>query len=169
MDATIESPPVEQDSRPGRVEPSTIAWLRLARVYHKIDLKTADVMRCHGLSVSRFDVLNHAGTPEGRTQQELAASLLVTKGNITQLLDAMEREGLVERRRDGRSKRIYLTERGRSLRGELVSLQEKEIARYFSALDEDEMKYLIRTLRRLDQSLDMHDAPDEPAGDRLES
>ncbi len=163
MDVTIEQPPVEEEPRPGRVDPSTIAWLRLARVYHKIDLKTADLMRCHGLSVSRFDVLNHAGTPEGRTQQELAASLLVTKGNITQLLDAMEREGLVERRRDGRSKRIFLTERGRSLRREVVKLQEVEIAKYFSAIDGEDMKALIRTLRKLDQSLDMHDTPAEPA------
>ncbi len=164
MDVTIDAPSVEQDSRIGRVEPSTIAWLRLARVYHKIDLKTADFMRCHGLSVSRFDVLNHAGTPEGRTQQELAASLLVTKGNITQLLDAMEREGLVERRRDGRSKRIFLTDRGRSLRRDVVGLQEAEVARHFGAIDDEEMTALIRTLRKLDQSLDMHQAPATPVG-----
>jgi DNA-binding MarR family transcriptional regulator len=134
-------------------------------VYHKVDLRTADLMRCHGLSVSRFDVLNHAGTPEGRTQQELAASLLVTKGNITQLLDAMEREGLVERRRDGRSKRIYLTELGRALRRRVVAIQEVEIARHFGALDESDMKSLIQILRKLDQSLDMHEAPAVPASD----
>jgi DNA-binding MarR family transcriptional regulator len=165
MDGSIATPPVEQTSKPGRVEPSTIAWLRLARVYHKVDLKTADLMRCHGLSVSRFDVLNHAGTPEGRTQQELAASLLVTKGNITQLLDAMEREGLVERRRDGRSKRIYLTDLGRALRRRVVALQEVEIARHFAVLDERDMKSLIQILRKLDQSLDMHEAPAVPASD----
>jgi DNA-binding MarR family transcriptional regulator len=165
MDGSIATPPVEQTSKPGRVEPSTIAWLRLARVYHKVDLKTADLMRCHGLSVSRFDVLNHAGTPEGRTQQELAASLLVTKGNITQLLDAMEREGLVERRRDGRSKRIYLTDLGRALRRRLVAIQEVEIARHFAALDEGDMKALIQILRKLDQSLDMHEASAVPASD----
>jgi DNA-binding MarR family transcriptional regulator len=154
MDETTATLATEQQSRPGRVDSSTIAWLRLARVYHKIDLKTADLMRCHGLSVSRFDVLNHAGTPEGRTQQELAASLLVTKGNVTQLLDAMEHEGLVERRRDGRSKRIYLTDQGRALRRDVVGIQEVEIARHFSALDDEDMKALVRILRRLDQSLD---------------
>jgi DNA-binding MarR family transcriptional regulator len=154
MNETTATLRTEQESRPGRVDPSTIAWLRLARVYHKIDLKTADLMRCHGLSVSRFDVLNHAGTPEGRTQQELAASLLVTKGNVTQLLDAMEHEGLVERRRDGRSKRIYLTDQGRALRRDVVGIQEVEIARHFSALDDEDIKALVRILRRLDQSLD---------------
>ncbi|MBA2470554.1 MAG: MarR family transcriptional regulator, partial [Chloroflexia bacterium] len=76
MEKRIE--PSEQAT--ATIEPSTVAWLRLARIYQKIDLRTAETMRRYGLSVSRFDVLNHAGTPEGRTQQELARALLVTKG-----------------------------------------------------------------------------------------
>ena len=134
-------------------EATTIAWLRLARVYQKIDRRSADTMRRHGLSVSRFDVLNHAGTPEGRTQQDLAKSLLVTKGNVTQLLDAMEKEGLLERRREGRTKRIYLTEEGRCRRTELVALQEAEIAADFAALDAEDIEHLTRILRSLDRSL----------------
>jgi DNA-binding MarR family transcriptional regulator len=110
-------------------------------------------MRQHGLSVSRFDVLNHAGTPEGRTQQELARALLVTKGNVTQLLDAMEKEGLLERRRDGRTKRVFLTDLGRCRRAELVAIQEAAVANDLAALDEEEMNTLIRLLRNLDQSL----------------
>ena len=134
-------------------QPSTIAWLRLARIYQKIDRRTAETMRQHNLSVSRFDVLNHAGTPEGRTQQELARALLVTKGNVTQLLDAMEKEGLLERRREGRAKRIFLTGEGRCRRAELVALQEAEIAADLAALDDDEMQALIRLLRKVDHSL----------------
>lgn len=132
---------------------STIAWLRLARIYHKVDRRTADTMRQHGLSVSRFDVLNHAGSPEGRTQGELARSLLVTKGNVTQLLDAMEADGLLERRRAGRTKRIHLTEKGRCRRAEVVALQEAEIARDLAALNDDEVRTLIRLLRKIDRSL----------------
>jgi len=135
------------------IEPSTIAWLRLARIYHKIDRRTAETMRQYDLSVSRFDVLNHAGTPEGRTQGDLANALLVTKGNVTQLLDAMEREGLLERRRDGRTKRVYLTEKGRSRRANVVAIQEAEIATDLSALDDEETQTLIRLLRKVDQSL----------------
>ena len=134
-------------------QPSTIAWLRLARIYHKIDQRTAVLMRKHGISVSRFDVLNHAGTPEGRTQQELANVLLVTKGNITQLLDAMEGDGLIERRRDGRTKRVFLTEHGRCQRATLVALQEAAIEDNFATLDDGERDTLLRLLRKLDRSL----------------
>lgn len=145
----IEPPP----SKPAGAQLSTIAWLRLARIYQKIDRRSAETMRRHNLSVSRFDILNHAGTPEGRTQQELAKALLVTKGNVTQLLDAMEEEGLLERRPRGRTKRIFLTELGRSRRIELVALQESAIAAEFAVLNDDEMQELIRMLRKVDHSL----------------
>jgi DNA-binding MarR family transcriptional regulator len=143
----------QAQSHPGSTHPSTIAWLRLARIYHKIDHRTAVLMRMHGISVSRFDVLNHAGTPEGRTQQELANALLVTKGNITQLLDAMEGDGLIERRRDGRTKRVFLTEHGRCQRSTLVALQEAAIEDDFATLDDGERDTLLRLLRKLDRSL----------------
>lgn len=149
METRIDPP----KSSPATIEPSTIAWLRLARIYHKIDRRTAETMRLHDLSVSRFDVLNHAGTPEGRTQGDLANALLVTKGNVTQLLDAMEREGLLERRRDGRTKRIYLTDKGRCRRTNVVAIQEAEIASDLSVLDEEETQTLIRLLRKVDRSL----------------
>jgi DNA-binding MarR family transcriptional regulator len=140
-----------------RIDPAIVAWLRLARVYQKIDRRTDEMMKTYGLSVSRFDVLNHAGTPEGRTQQELAETLLVTKGNVTQLIDAMERDGLLERRRDGRTKRIYLTDAGRALRSQVVAVQEVAIAAEFSALAPDDLDALARILRVLDRS--MHGPP----------
>jgi DNA-binding MarR family transcriptional regulator len=137
----------------GPIDSTTIAWLRLARIYHRIDLRSAETMKCFGLSVSRFDVLNHAGTPEGRTQQDLAAALLVTKGNVTQLLDGLEQDGLIERRRDGRAKRIYLTDRGRDLRQRAVTAQEAAIAAEFSVLDQQEQRQLIALLRKVERRL----------------
>jgi DNA-binding MarR family transcriptional regulator len=137
----------------GLIDPATVAWLRLARIYHRIDQRSADTMKGFGLSVSRFDVLNHAGTPEGRTQQELAAALLVTKGNVTQLLDGLEQDGLIERRRDGRAKRIFLTDRGRDLRQNAVTAQEAAIAEDFAVLDPDERRQLVTLLRKVERRL----------------
>lgn len=132
---------------------AVLAWLRLMRVYHKIDRRSAELMKQWKLSVSRFDVLNHAGHPEGRTQQELADALMVTKGNVCQVLDGMEAEGLLYRRRSGRTNHIYLTDKGRDLRGTLVPTQETEIAHAFSALTTDEQETLLHLLRKLDRSL----------------
>jgi len=131
-----------------------LAWIRLMRVYQKIDKRTAETLRCWGLSVSRFDILNHAGGREGRSQQELADALLVTKGNIVQLLDGMEADGLLYRRRSGRTNHIYLTDRGRELRRTTLAVQEAEITRELSALSPDEQQTLLALLRKLDRSLD---------------
>src|SRR6185312_3683449 len=82
--------------------PAVLAWLRLARVYQKIDRASAEQLRRWGLSVAQFDVLAHIGAREGLSQQQLADSLLVTKGNVTQLLHRLEHDGLVRRCQEGR-------------------------------------------------------------------
>lgn len=139
---------------PVRIDEAVLAWLRLARVYHKVDRRSAETMRAHDLSVSRFDVLNHAGAREGRSQQHLADALLVTKGNICQLVDAMEADGLLERRRHLRTKRIYLTDKGRALRAAAVRAQEEALITEFAALSAEETRTLLTILRKLDHSLD---------------
>lgn len=131
-----------------------LAWIRLMRVYHKMDRRTAGEMRAHDLSVSRFDVINHAGAREGRTQQELADALLVTKGNVCQLLDAMERDRLLYRQREGRANRIYLTDEGRHVRQKALRQHEERIARDLGALSTDEQQTLLALLRKLDRSLE---------------
>jgi DNA-binding MarR family transcriptional regulator len=133
-----------------------IAWMRLARIYHKIDRATADHLRAHDLSVAQFDVLAQVGAREGITQKELAAALLVTKGNVVQLLDRMEARGLVERRpaRTGRGNHLFLTETGHRLSRLAVPSQEDLVAGRFAALSSAEQQQLLALLRKLDQSLD---------------
>jgi DNA-binding MarR family transcriptional regulator len=152
MTETAVQPGREQTTRSGP-DTAVLAWIRLMRVYHKIDHRTADLMKEWKLSVSRFDVLNHAGNGEGKTQQELADALMVTKGNICQVLDGMEADGLLYRRRSGRTNHIYLTDEGRQLRSILVPTQEAEIGKAFSALTDDEQQTLLGLLRKLDRSL----------------
>ncbi|MGB3330792.1 MAG: MarR family transcriptional regulator [Thermomicrobiales bacterium] len=132
---------------------AVVAWLRLARIFQKVDRRTAATLRDWNLSVSRFDILNHAGAQEGRPQQDLARSLLVTKGNITQLLDAMEQDGLVERRKCGRTNLVFLTDAGRALRTQSLVDHEQRIVDEFSALTPEETETLLTLLRKLDRSL----------------
>jgi DNA-binding MarR family transcriptional regulator len=111
-------------------------------------------MRCFGLSIAQFDVLAQLGAHEGMTQQELADALLVTKGNVCQLLDRMEQAGLIKRRQDGRANRLFLTEKGRTMFGQVVPAQEKLIVELFSALTSGEQVRLLELLRKLDRALE---------------
>lgn len=129
------------------------AWLRLARVFQKIDRTSVDLLRQWDLSVAQFDVLVQVGNADGLTQQQLADRLLVTKGNVCQLLDRMEERGLLVRKQEGRANRIHLTEKGRDLRTETLPAQERLIEGIFSALPRAQQTALLATLRRLDHTL----------------
>ncbi len=128
-----------------------LAWLRLARIYQRLDRATADLMRRWDLSVAQFDVLNVLGLHEGITQQELADRLLVTKGNISQLIVRMERRGLIRRCQAGRAMRLHLTDAGRHLRAEATPVQEALVARHFAHLTPAETRALHTLLRRVDR------------------
>ena len=127
------------------------AWLRLARVYQKVDRASAQHLRGWGLSVAQFDVLARVGSRPGMTQQELAGALLVTKGNVCQLLDRMEADGLIERRREGRAKRLRLTPRGEALFAEVVPAQERVVERQIGVLDPAAQERLLSLLRQMDR------------------
>ncbi|MBO0780775.1 MAG: MarR family transcriptional regulator [Ktedonobacteraceae bacterium] len=129
---------------------AVLAWMRLARVFQKVDRATADELRTWNLNTAQFDVLVRVGSSKGITQQELADRLLVTKGNISQLLDRMERLGLLQRRQDGRSKSLSLTDAGQKLYKEIVPLHEMMITQQFSVLSKEEVSQLLRLLRKLD-------------------
>ena len=129
------------------------AWLRLARVFHKIDRASVEQMRAWDLSLAQFDVLARVGANEGITQQQLADRLLVTKGNICQLLDRMEARGLLERRQEGRANRIFLTESGKMLWHQVVPAHEALISELMGALSPDEQAKLLPLVRKLDHAL----------------
>lgn len=139
--------------RAGVRQTAVLAWMRLARVFQKIDAASARFFRSHGLSTAQFDVLAQVGAARDITQQELAQSLLVTKGNISQLLDRLEQQGIVTRRHAGRTNCLALTERGQTLFDAVVPQQEALIAGLFAPLSAEEQTQLLTLLRKLDRGL----------------
>ena len=131
-----------------------LAWMRLARVFQKVDRAATESLRYRQLSPAQVDVLAKVGSSEGISQQELANALLVTKGNVCQLLDKMEGSGLLERRPDGRVNRLFLTDQGRELHDEIVPKHDAMLAGHFEGLSPRDQRALIRLLRQVDRSLD---------------
>ncbi len=133
--------------------PAVYVWLRLARVFQKIERRTAEHLREWDLSIAQFDVLAQVGVAEGMTQQELADKLLVTKGNVSQLLERLERRRLIRRCQEGRASRLYLTDEGRELRQQVMPAQEQLISKQFDSLSADDLSRLRDILARLDHAL----------------
>ena len=130
-----------------------VSWLRLVRVQQKVARVLAEDLRRRGLNMAQFDTLAQVGASEGLTQQELADALLVTKGNVCQVLDRMERRGWILRRPEGRANRLFLTEEGRELYDEIIPPHEKLVAEQFASLSSSEQRQLMRLLGKLDRAL----------------
>ena len=102
------------------------------------------------LTSTEFDILTHVGSAPGTTQLALSERLLVTEGNITYQLGKLEGRGLLERRPDGRCKRLYLTQAGEDLVQAIVPEQEAWHVEQFAGLSEDEQRQLLALLRKLE-------------------
>ena len=131
-----------------------LAWMRLARVFQKVDRAATESLRYRQLSPAQVDVLAKVGSSEGISQQELANALLVTKGNVCQLLDKMEGSGLLERRPDGRVNRLFLTDQGRQVHDDIVPKHDAMLAGHFDTLSTDDQRALLRLLRQIDRSIE---------------
>lgn len=145
---------MDEGARGGLRKPSVLGWLKMLRVRLKVERTLSEQLRVWGLNLAQFDVLAQVGARAGITQQELADSLLVSKGNVAQLLGRMEGRGWILRRRDGRSNRLFLSDEGRRLYEKAVPAHEALVEERFSALSRDEQEQLLGLLRKLDQALD---------------
>ena len=135
------------------LQSSVLAWLRLYRIVLKIDRKQNAHLRMYSLNTAQFDVLAHIGRRRDVTQQALADSLLVTKGNISQLLDRMEQRGWLKRYQDKRSNIVLLTEDGLALYDRVVPAHEEMIAAQLTMLSPHETTELLRILRKIDHHI----------------
>jgi MarR family transcriptional regulator, organic hydroperoxide resistance regulator len=107
-------------------------WFRFLRLHRRVAGAVAAELKGLGLSVPQFDVLSTLTEAQGLTQQELAARLYVTKGNVSGLIDRLDEAGLVERRAipgDRRSYALHLTPEGERLARAGMAAQRAYVAR----------------------------------------
>jgi DNA-binding MarR family transcriptional regulator len=91
-----------------------------------------------------------------RTMTALADALAVTPRRVTALVDALEAEGLVERRphpTDGRSTVVSLTSAGRKQQQTLWAERQREISRAFLDLSAEQQRQLLAITPVLTASL----------------
>jgi DNA-binding MarR family transcriptional regulator len=106
----------------------------------------------YGISIGQWPILLWLWAGEGQTQTELSRHVVVDDATMVRTIDRMERDGLVQRMRnpnDRRQHNIYLTEKGRSLRDELIPCVLKTNTTILEALSESEQQQLLGMLRRI--------------------
>ncbi len=108
--------------------------------------------------------MHQLGQPK---MSELAASLDLNARTITTAVDALEREGILERRPDPfdrRATRVLLTDAGRDQIAEWQKFQQRLAESAMAPLSADERRSLKRVLDKIRRGLGSLDAVRGPAG-----
>ncbi|GAA2105438.1 MarR family transcriptional regulator [Brevibacterium salitolerans] len=129
---------------------STLIWLRMARFVQNSNQISNSHLRRFGLTVAQFEALAHIRNFQPITQSELARGLTVSDGGVSRMLSRLEREGLIVREPDWKTKHISLTEAGRDLLERAFPSQLRQQAALFDdVLDEEEQRQLHRLMKKL--------------------
>jgi DNA-binding MarR family transcriptional regulator len=140
------------------------AWAGFIRVHASIVRELdAELRAAHGLPLSSFDVLVQLSlAPEGRMQMhELAEAVHLSRSGLTRLVDRLERQGLLERRRGERDpRRVFasITRRGLDRLAETTPTHLAGVRRRFlERLSQAQVKQLAAAW---DQLLDSEPEPE---------
>lgn len=129
-------------------------WLRLLTCTQLIERRVRSGLReAFGTTLPRFDLMAQLERhPEGLKMNELSRLLMVTGGNVTAIVDQLEKEGLVERLDepdDRRAFRIRLTRAGEKSFAEMARAHEQWIVELLGGLTRREQDELLRLLAKV--------------------
>src|SRR5688500_17717621 len=130
-------------------------WLRLLTCTQLIEKRVrAGLREDFGTTLPRFDLMAQLERhPEGLKMNELSRLLMVTGGNVTAIVDQLEKEGLVERGSpaDRRAWLIQLTAAGKKTFAEMARAHEQWVVELLAGLSSRERDELLKLLAMLKQ------------------
>lgn len=128
--------------------------------------KTSDILEeIHNKFFSRFNtsstkfnalVILYKCSEEGIMLSEIGEQMLVTKANITGLIDRLEKQGLVKRTRDDIDRRkvwATITQKGKIFAKEMIENYKEWSKNIMVDLDDEEKKQFINTLKKIQTRL----------------
>jgi DNA-binding MarR family transcriptional regulator len=108
------------------------------------------------ITPDQFRVLSHLWQQDGLQQSELAICTDRNRANVTRIVDILEREGIVERvdePSDRRVFRIYLTEKGKSLKTETAKCAAQSIKDALKGLSKSEIENCTNVLLKIKENV----------------
>lgn len=123
------------------------SYIKLIRSAESLSSKINLQLSEFGLTESQFGVLDalyHLGPMK---QKELGKKILKSGGNITMVINNLEKHGMVQRKKGEKDKRqfiINLTSNGKKAIQDLLPQITKKIQKHFEILTKEEQKELQR-------------------------
>lgn len=128
------------------------SYIKLSRALASVDARINAHLGGHGLSTSQFGVLEalyHLGPLH---QHQLARKILKSSGNLTLVLDNLEKRGLITRTRDPQDRRcvrVVLSEAGRALIEMIMPAHVAGVVAAFAPLSAEEQRQLAELCKKL--------------------
>lgn len=119
-----------------------------ARLQHLND----DFYKSFGLEAGGIAILNIIGLNPGISQKELADAIVIKKSAMTKVVNHMQDQGYIQRRKVGGDKRVnslHLTPEGQELYESMVARMAERQHRMLQPLSEGEQTLLFEILWRL--------------------
>ncbi len=126
-----------------------IALSRSINAHNKAAL---EVFRKYGLTAAQFAVLEALYHKGAMKIGEITDKILSTPGNVTVVIQNMERDGLVEYRRhpnDSRARLVSITDRGAAILQELFPSYLDMVKNMFLPLSGEEKQTITELLKKL--------------------
>jgi len=132
-------------------------WLRLLTCTQLIEREVrARLRERFDTTLPRFDLMSQLWRfPDGLKMNELSQQLMVTGGNVTGIVDLLEKDALAERRpepADRRAFRVRLTRAGRKVFAEMARAHEEWIVELLAGLSRREHAEVYKLLGRMKQA-----------------
>jgi len=116
-----------------------------------------------GLEVTppQFNALMDIARSGPLTMGDLCQHLYLASSTVTDLVDRMERAGLVERERDAVDRRVirlHLTERGRAVIDQVMAARSAYLREVLRRMSAEDRRAVVRALRLIErQMLEVHE------------
>jgi len=127
-------------------------YTKLMRAAESVTSRVHRVLSAPKLTISQFGVLEALYHKGPLCQRDIAAKILKSTGNITLVIDNLEKQNLVRRERDNEDRRyltVHLTEAGTVLIARVFADVEAEIVGEMNSLTEDEQILLGSLCKKL--------------------
>ena len=134
------------------VETAVRTYVKLLRAARAVQARLEPRLVAHALTPTQLGVLEALLHKGPMTHRELGRKVLSSAGNMTDVVDKLERRELVRRVRDAadrRAVRVELTDHGLALIGSLFPRHAAEIGRAMAGLGPEELRALGALLRKL--------------------
>lgn len=127
-------------------------YTKLMRAAESVTSRTSRIMSAAGLTISQFGVLEALHHKGPLCQRDIAVKILKSTGNITMVIDNLEKQGLVKRERINEDRRyvtIRLTGQGETIIAAAFADVEAAIITEMSVLTGEEQDVLGSLCKKL--------------------